>query len=144
VVHATTLTYDATQYKGQFPSDVLNDLCGPREQIFFVYWDQGAAALGLFLDAPTATTYTSTLTISNILSDVNDTTCFAPYIDAESVLDPAEVYSNIRYVYARGVYYGHNLTTAGAFFPLPLGPRHPSVCPVLSSKVTSCTAGMDA
>src|SRR5204863_2040096 len=112
--------FDATQYKGQFPSDVLNDLCGPRGQIFFVYWDQSAQALGLFFDAPTATTHTSTLTISNVLSDVDNTTCFAPYMDDESLLDPSEVYSDIRYVYAGGVYYGANAATRAGFFPSPL------------------------
>ena len=126
-VNGVGRVFDATQYKGQFPYDVLSDLCGPRGQIFFVYWDQTAAALGLFFDAPDATTYTSSLTISNVLSNIDDTTCFAPYLDDESVLDPSEVYSNLRYVYAGGVYYAHNLTTAAAFFPAPLGHRDTAV-----------------
>jgi len=117
---SSAVIYDATDYKHQFPSDVLLDLCGPRDLIFFVYWDQSAAALGLFVDSPDATTYTSTLTISNVLSDVDDTTCFAPYLDDESTLDPSEVYSDIAYLYAGGVYYGANITTRSTFFPSPI------------------------
>jgi hypothetical protein len=132
-----TLTYDATQYKGQFPSDVLNDLCGPREFIFFVYWDQSAAALGLFFDAPTATTFTSTLTISNVLSDVDNVTCFTPYNDAESMLDPSEVYSHLRYVYAGGVYYAGNAATDAAFFPSPLLHRDTVVENMLVGKTST-------
>ena len=119
--------FDATEYKGRFPSDVLEDLCATRGQIFFVYWDQAAHALGLFFDTPASTAHTSTLTISNVLSDVNDTTCFAPYLDDESVLDPSEVYSNIRYLYKSGVVYRTNATTAATFFPSPLGHRDTEV-----------------
>lgn len=107
-------TFEATQYKGQLPSDVLDDLVGPRGQIYFVYYDQTLQRLGLFYDAPTATTFTSTLTISNVLSDVDDVTCFSPYEDASSLVDPSEVYSNIRYVYKGGAVYRTN--AAGAAF----------------------------
>ena len=113
-------SFDATDYRGQYPADVLNDLCGPRGQIFFAYWDQSASKVGLFFDSPTSSAHTSTLTISNVLSDVNLTTCFPPLIDAELTADPSEVYSRIRYTKKGGSVIRNNLTTASTFFPSPL------------------------
>jgi hypothetical protein len=117
-------------YRGQYPADVLSDITGQIRRIAFAIWNQSAHKVELFYDLPDATTYTSTLTVSNVLSDVtrdasgNVTgTCYPPSIDGELVRDPSEVYSKIRYTYRNGTIIGNNLTTQSTFFPPPLGYR---------------------
>lgn len=123
LVNGAGRAFETSDYRGQYPADVLNDLCGPRGQIFFAYWDQTAAAVGLFYDDPTAVTFTSSLSISNVASDVDSATCFAPYIDASLKVDPSGVYSRVRYTKKGGSAVFDNLTTAAAFFPHPLVTR---------------------
>lgn len=123
LINGANRVFEATQYKNQLPSDVLDDLIGPRGQIYFVYWDPNNEALGLFFDSPEATTFTSTLSISNVLSDVDNETCFAPDIDATSTIDPSEVYSNLAYLYKGGRVYRQNSDTADTFFSGDIGHR---------------------
>ena len=120
-------TFDATDYHGQYPADVLYDLAGPRGQIFYAAWDHSVNRVGLFFDAPDSTTNTSSLTISNVLTDVTRDvngivtgTCYPPSKDGELQSDPSDVYSHIRYKYTGGAVYANNPTTAATFFPSPL------------------------
>ncbi len=128
LVNGAGRMFDATQYKGQLPQDVLNDLAGPRGQIFFVYWNNALDGLGLFFDDPEATGWDSPLSISNVLSDVDDiqdpsALCFAPYAGAESFVDPSDVFSDGRYVFNGGAVYDHIDATRTEFFSGDLGHR---------------------
>lgn len=129
-VNGADRTFEATNYRGQYAADVLADLCGPRGQIFFAYWDQSAQKVGLFFDAPGVTTFTSTLSISNVESDITRDsfgeptgTVYPPYYDGELAWDPSDVYSRIRYVYKGGAVWRNNTTTQVTFFPAPLDYR---------------------
>lgn len=118
-INPTGLPVDAASYYGKTPADVLMDLCGPRDRIFFAFWDQTATSIGLFFDDPTATTYTSTITISNVASDLSST-CFPPFDDAKLERDPSDVYCTIRVKYATSAIYRTNAATQATFFPSPL------------------------
>src|SRR5436190_6405697 len=114
--------FDATNYRGQYPLDVLADLIAPRGQIFFTYWSQTLQRVGLFYDSPTATTFTSPLSLTNVNSEV-DSTHLAVNEDWEQAYDASDVYDHIRYVYAGGAYYAANATTTAAFFNNVIGSR---------------------
>jgi hypothetical protein len=54
---------------------------------------------------PTAAVFSSTLRISNVLSDVDGTTTFAPSYDATLARDPSQVYSGVYLTYSGGHVY---------------------------------------
>ena len=138
-VNGTGLKFDAANFQGMYPADVLNDIASHYGQIFFTYWDQVQGKVGLFFDFPTAVTFTSSLSISNVLSDVDDVTVFEPYKDAELVADPSEVYSRVRFVYTGGVVWRSDSTTAATFFPEPLRYRSLQVENDRIGKLTTAT-----
>lgn len=116
LVNGTGLSFEATDTHGQYPSQVLQDLTSTYDQLFFAYYDQDEADVGLFFDFPDATSRVSALSISNDMADVdNDTTWFAMR-DGQLDADPADVYSNVRYVYAGGVVYQTRAATNTEFF----------------------------
>src|SRR5436190_18406255 len=115
LVNGAGRDFDATNYRGQYPLDVLSDLIAPRGQIFFTYWSQTRHRVELFYDSPTATAFTSTLSLTNVLSEV-DSTHLVVNEDWEQSYDASDVYDHIRYVYAGGAYYAANATTTAAFF----------------------------
>lgn len=126
-VNGTGLTFDATNLQGMYPAEVLADLASRYGQIYFTYWDQAAQKVGLFFDFPTATTFTSTLSISNVASDITRDangivtgSVYPPLIDGSLVADPSEVYSRVRFKYTGGVVWRSDATTAATFFPEPL------------------------
>jgi len=110
--------FGEADYRGQYADDVLQDLAGPIAKLFFVYPTQTLGARGLFFNTPTATTSTSTLTLSNVLSDVDNATCF-PAGNVVLNRDPSEVYSLGRFTYANGTVLdanGTGLTTRTTYF----------------------------
>ncbi len=108
--------FPATDYRGQYPAEVLSDLAGPIFRTWFTYWDQSAESIGLFFDTPTTSLWTSTLSISNDMADVDDTTTFAPYVDAVLTADPSEVYAKVRTVYRNGLIIENRASTDTNFF----------------------------
>lgn len=151
LVQGTGLTFDATNLQGMYASEVLADLASRYGQIFFTYWDQAAQKVGLFFDFPSATTFTSTLSISNDLSDITydankvvTGTVYPPLIDGELVADPSEVYSRIRFVYTGGVVWRTFAATAAQFFPEPLRYRSLQVENDHVGKATTATRFADA
>jgi len=107
--------FEEADYRGQYPYDVLNDVAAPIFRIFYVYNSQPSGARGLYYDTPGSTAATSTLTISNVLSDLSST-CFYPFNDATLNRDPSEVYDKVRFTYANGTVIETNLTTKATFF----------------------------
>lgn len=113
--------FEEADYRGQFADDLLNDIAGPIFRTFFVWTTQPSGGRGLFFDVPDAVVGTSTLTISNVLSD-NNATCFPPFVDAVLTRDPSEVYAKVRYTYRNGVVIENDASTSSLFFPV-LGGR---------------------
>lgn len=124
-INGNGTTFDAVDYRGQFATDVLNDLS--RGRIYFAFWDPAALKVGLFFDLPDTTIWTSTISVSNVASDVNSTTTFALSDDATWERDGVGVYSMIRYVYLGAALTVTNPTTAATFFPSPLLERGETV-----------------
>lgn len=116
-INTVAIDCDEADYRGQYADDVLNDMTGPLNWIFFAQWDPVTESVGLFVDAPTVYIGTSDISISNVLSDVEaDADCYEPFLDASQAIDGSVAYSRCRYVYATGVVVRDNATTASTFF----------------------------
>jgi hypothetical protein len=77
---------DAADYRGSTPAAVLDDLAQRFDGAvnYFAFWDPAATAVTLFFDHIAQGIALSTLSISNVYSDVDNSTCFAP--DSVAVL----------------------------------------------------------
>jgi hypothetical protein len=114
--------FGEADYRGQYPYDVLNDISAPIFQTFFAVYSQTTHRVGLFFNQPNATTNTSTLTISNVETDVSRDvngvvtgTCYPPSVDAEMMRDPSEVYSTVRMTHKYGTVLATRASTATNF-----------------------------
>jgi hypothetical protein len=122
VVPSGASDFDEADYRGQYPRDVLDDVLGAF-QVAFAFWDEAADKVGLFYDAMSAATRTSTLTISNDPADQDFSTCWPPYVDAELAQDPSNVYSLERLTYTNGLLLREAPATKAQFFPSPYPDR---------------------
>ena len=120
LVGANPWMFDEADYRGRYPNEVLPDLCVSSSttvgRIFFVYWDQAAAEPALFIDVPSAAVNSSTLRLSNVLADVDDTVTFAPYRDSEIGIVGEDVFCGVYFTYKGTSIYRHDATTHAAFF----------------------------
>lgn len=97
-IAANSWTYEATDFRGQYALDVLESIVsasGELGRVFFVYWDHAAGEPSLFYASPNAVLNTSTLKISNVLSDVDDTTTFAPYVGSDLEAKGEAIYDGV-------------------------------------------------
>jgi hypothetical protein len=123
LVNASGATLDATNYANLGPADVLNDAANATGRIFFVYIDQATNTLGLYYDTPIATAFTSTLTLSNVLSDISfdshgepTGTCL-PCYSATMASNPSSIYCELLFIYAGNQrLIAHNQTTHDTYF----------------------------
>lgn len=94
---------DACDYRGRYPSDLLSD-CGTQSgKNYYVTWDQDADSRSLhYFVADTSSLWSSALRISNLETDVDGTTTFAPSMDAKLSRDPSRVYSGVYLQYGSG------------------------------------------
>jgi hypothetical protein len=110
-VMANVWSYDETDYRGKYADDVLSDIVTAATAgrwVFFVYWDDSAAPgeeVSLFYGEAVSAINDSTLRISNVLSDVDDTVTFWPY--QESSLDASgdAIYDGVYISYVGGTLY---------------------------------------
>lgn len=105
---------DAADYRGQFPSNVMQDCSDASGKNWFAYFNDanGQTSCAYFL--PSSSSYASTLKLSNVLSDVDNVTTFA----AEPVAlrrDPARVFSGMYYQYNGAATYQQLVSTAVTF-----------------------------
>src|SRR3990167_11491482 len=66
--------FDEADYRQQYPGDLLASVAASSVKNYYMYWDSSAGEASLFYDKPDAAVRTSTLRISNVLADVDDTT----------------------------------------------------------------------
>lgn len=104
-----------TDYRHQYPLDIIGEFAGRCGKTFGVYYDVTSGHPALFYDVPTATGYDSTLRISNVASDVDSSTTFAPLKDAELNRVPDDTYSGIDYGYLSNWIYAHDPVVAADF-----------------------------
>ena len=100
---------DECDYTGATPAAVLDDLAGRIPDpilTYFAFWDPdanaGAGAVALYFGPESDGIGESSLSISNLISDVNSTTVFAPDAEAKLRRTPEEVYSEVIVEYLRG------------------------------------------
>lgn len=107
VVYPTTITMDAADYRGQRPSNVINDCELAGKYWAFVYPDETKTTIAslFFDDANASTAYSTSLRLTNNLADVDNTTTFAVNDDFELSRDPTDTGSGVFEPYARGAVY---------------------------------------
>lgn len=100
VPNTNTVQMDAIDYRGRNPRELLEDCAQKSGKNFFLY-DTGSGYL-LFYDLSTGSNLSSTLQISDDVTEVDGTTIIGP-ANVSRKLDPARVYSTVRVRYKRGV-----------------------------------------
>lgn len=93
---------DKADYRGQTMADVLADCASMSKANFFVTWDETVGDSGSYVlhyYKPDRSYYSSDIKISNVLSDVNGSTVFAPSADTKLNKDPSRVFSGVYYQY---------------------------------------------
>ena len=98
-VFGADVDLDKQDYRGMTAGDVLSDCAQVSGCNYFVAWDETVGSPVIHYYLPTRAFNSSTLRISNVLSDVDGTTVFAPDKTAELTRDPSLVYSGIYYQY---------------------------------------------
>lgn len=117
-IGANVLQFDAADFRGQYANDVLSSLCvsaGGPGVIFFVYWDHAATQPSLFFRPPTAALYDSTLRLSNVLSDIDDSVTFWAYAAAEKAALGEDIYDGVLFNYVGGSLYRQRTSTYTAY-----------------------------
>ena len=112
IPNTNTVQMDAVDYRGKRPRDVLEDCAQKSGKNFFVYYHSSGPLL--FYDLDTGTNLTSSLRISDVASDVDESVTFAAK-EPGVTLDPARVYSKVRLRYKRGSASVTNATTASNY-----------------------------
>jgi hypothetical protein len=108
---------DRNDYTNSRPGDVLADMAVLGDgRNYFVYADPATDEPSLwFRNSDTSTDYSSTLRISNVLSDVDWATTFPAGPDATLERDPDLVFSMAAVPFARGTAYETKASTEAAF-----------------------------
>jgi hypothetical protein len=115
-VASSTVKLDKADHRGQYPIDVLSAMAKAVSWNCYVRWNTTESAWELvWRNDNTSTADTCTLSISNVLSDVNGTTVFPPFQEAELNQDPEHVYSGAYATHAKGRVYETDASTATAF-----------------------------
>ena len=121
---------DANDYTGMRPIDVLNDCAQVSGRNFFVVYDETGGQYVLWYDnwktdGASTLAFDSPLQLSNVLSEVDDTTTFAA--TAKGKLDPSRLISGIRGTGTGVTGYQTNPTTANTYAWRDGAPLNPSV-----------------
>lgn len=90
---------DKTDYRGKTARDVLED-CSQKSGANFYLYDIGSG-IKLFYDLASASSFASTVYLSDSAADVNSTSVFA-IVNPEYSYDPSRVYSRLRVRYKAG------------------------------------------
>ncbi len=110
--------FDESNYVKAYANDVLPDLCvsssGEVGRIYFVYWDHATGTPGLFYDRPTAAVSDSTLSLSNVHADINETTTFWAYVSPEEDREGDGLYCGVLFGWKGGYIYRHRQSTHDA------------------------------
>lgn len=121
---------DAVDYTGQFLYDAVKDCSEASGKNFWVRYFSVTGQLGIFYDLPTSTAYSSTLKLTNVLSEVNGTTVFHIDPEAELVMSPDMAYSGGLMPFDGDYVYGQKDTTVTRFG----GTRRDAILPAQNVK----------
>lgn len=109
-------TFLAADIRRRFADDVMAELAPSAVKNFFVYRDFATGTHALFYDRDDAAVNSSALRLSNVATDVDGVTTFAPSIDAEDEIQPHDVYSGVSYGWQGTPIYVTSSTTRAAYF----------------------------
>lgn len=111
---------DAADLRGQTAHDVINDCAQQSGKDFFLVpaaesLTTGVSTWSIYYALPWAAIYSSTLRLTNVRADVDNSTTFA--VDPDMILrrTPERVYSGVFLRYQGGALYTQDATTANAF-----------------------------
>jgi len=110
------LLMDAADYRNGYPAAVLDDLAARYGDTinYYAWWDPIALAVSLFIDNEEAVTGNCTLRISNIETEQDGATTFAPDKFAKLSREPDKVWSEVTVRYANGSVFRAMPSTATA------------------------------
>jgi hypothetical protein len=94
---------DASDYRGRTGADLMMDLSQQSGKNHFVAWSDSANAPLIHYYATAHAINSSTIKISNVLSDVDESTIFAPDKAVSLNRDPSSVYTGVYLQYGTGV-----------------------------------------
>lgn len=117
-IGANVLQFGEADFRGQYAADVLASLCvsaGGPGVIFFVYWDHATSSPALFFRPPTAAFHDSTLRLSNVLADVDQTVTFPAYTSAELDRKGEDIYDGVYFDYVGGSVYRQRASTFATY-----------------------------
>lgn len=120
-VNAPGTLLDATDFRYQYPGDVLADCVNQARNTlnYFVRWSADTGSFCLWFDDPnTSETYTSAIKISNVIEDVDGDDyglTVYPDIDARLSTTPERVVSGTAVQWMQGTEYVTRPATAAAF-----------------------------
>lgn len=103
VSSANPVSMDASDFRGQKTTDVLNDCAQQSGKNFFVYYDETAGQFSLFYDSNDSLVYLADpVQVSNVLADVNldagdepTGPIWPPSVDASLRRDPVRVVAGV-------------------------------------------------
>lgn len=111
------VTLDKQDYRGMTAGDVLSDCAQVSGCNYFVAYDETVGGPVIHYYQPTRAFNSSSIRVSNVLSDIDGSTVFAPDMAAELNRDPSLVYSGVYYQYgedATAAAYETNATVLAA------------------------------
>lgn len=109
--------FDEADFRGQFAINVIGSMGSTAKQ-GYVFWDSASAAgeeVTLWYDVPTSTSRVSTLRLTNVLSEVDDSVTFAVTRGEEMTRDPSQTFSGVYMTYRSGTLYQESAGTAASF-----------------------------
>lgn len=95
VPNADKVTMEPANYRGKYAIDVLRECAEAANKNFYVYFKSGTGWV-LFYDKANATTsaFTSSLQISDVFADIDNSTCFGAS-DIDYTRDPISIFSTM-------------------------------------------------
>ena len=87
------VSMDAVDYRGQSITAILSDCSQASGKNWWVVYFESVGRFGLWYDFDYSAVYSSTISLSNLETDVDDSTVFAYFPTATLTQDPSRVYS---------------------------------------------------
>jgi hypothetical protein len=111
------IAMDAADLRGQSAQSTLTDCADASGKNYFLYYDEAALKIGLFYDFDYSAVFDCTLKLSNVLSDIDNSTTFMIEPDATLEVDPGRVYAGVQVPYSGtgSPVYVQNLATVATF-----------------------------
>lgn len=109
---------DGGDLRSMRPGDLLTDLAARVGFNWFIYWDEDETEASLwFKDSNASTEYTSTLRISNVLTDIDGLTTFEASGDTAFRRDPVNLVSGVWMPFKKGNVYRTRSETEDIYEP---------------------------